>query len=129
MKSLSDIIAFNSKHPDKVKYGQKLLQASHATPGEANTASAGSLALRTTMGAQIDAVLGKDNLDAVIAPGASYANVGASAGYPTVIVPVGVAGTAATGVFFMGTAWSEAKLLRMAAAFEAGTRRRVPPTA
>ena len=28
----------------------------------------------------------------------------------------------------MGTAWSEAKLLRIAAAYEAGTHRRVPPT-
>jgi amidase len=128
VKSLSDIIAFNDKHPDKVKYGQKLLQASDAMPGEANTASAGSLALRTTMGAQIDAVLAKDSLDAVIAPGASYANVGASAGYPTVIVPAGVAASTATGVSFMGTAWSEAKLLRIAAAYEAGTHRRVPPT-
>ena len=129
VQSLSDIIAFNSKHPDKVKYGQKLLQASDATPGEANTASAGSLALRTAMGTQIDAVLAKDNLDAVLAPGASYANVGASAGYPTVIVPAGVNGNTATGVSFMGTAWSEAKLLRLAAAYEAGTHRRVPPTA
>jgi amidase len=128
VKSLSDIIAFNSKHPDKVKYGQKLLQASDATPGEANSASASSLALRTVMGAQIDAVLAKDTLDAVIAPGASYANVGASAGYPTVIVPAGVSGTSATGVSFMGTAWSEATLLRIAAAYEAGTHRRVPPT-
>jgi amidase len=128
VKSLSDIIAFNDKHPDKVKYGQKLLQASDATPGEANSASASSLALRTAMGAQIDAALAKDTLDAVLAPGASYANVGASAGYPTVIVPAGVNGTTATGVSFMGTAWSEAKLLRIASAYEAGTHRRVPPT-
>jgi amidase len=129
VKSLSDIIAFNSKHPDKVKYGQNLLQASDATPGEANTASAGSLGLRTTMGAVIDAALVKDNLDAILATGASYANVGASAGYPTVIVPAGlVSDRAPTGVSFMGTAWSEAKLLKIAAAYEAGTHRRVPPT-
>jgi amidase len=127
--TLSDIIAFNSKHPDKVKYGQKLLQASDATPGEANTASAGSLALRTTMGALIDGALAQDDLDAIIAPGASYANAGASAGYPTVIVPAGLmGGQAPMGLSFMGTAWSEASLLRYAAAYEAGTHRRVPPT-
>jgi hypothetical protein len=28
----------------------------------------------------------------------------------------------------MGTAWSEATLLRIASAYEAGTHRRVPPT-
>jgi amidase len=129
VKSLSDIIAFNDKHPDKVKYGQKLLQASDATPGEANSASAGALALRTTMGALIDGALAKDSLDAILATGASYANAGASAGYPTVIVPAGLVNDkAATGLSFMGTAWSEAKLLRIAAAYEAGTHRRVPPT-
>jgi amidase len=129
VKSLADIIAFNAKHPDKVKYGQKLLQASDAMPGEANSASVGSLALRTAMGAVIDGALTKDSLDAIIAPGASYANAGASAGYPTVIVPAGLVNQqSATGISFMGTAWSEAKLLRIAAAYEAGTHRRVPPT-
>jgi amidase len=129
VKSLADIIAFNSKHPDKVKYGQKLLQASDATPGEANSASAAALALRTAMGALIDGALAKDSLDAILATGASYANAGASAGYPTVIVPAGlVSEKTATGVSFMGTAWSEAKLLRLAAAYEAGTHHRVPPT-
>ncbi|MDT7573514.1 MAG: amidase [Actinomycetota bacterium] len=129
VKSLSDIIAFNDKHPDKVKYGQKLLQASDAMPGEANTASAGSLALRTAMGQVIDGALAKDSLDAILAPGASYANAGASAGYPTVIVPAGlVSEKTATGISFMGTAWSEAKLLRIASAYEAGSHRRVPPT-
>jgi amidase len=129
VKSLADIIAFNSKHPDKVKYGQKLLQASDATPGEANSASASALALRTAMGALIDGALAKDNLDAILATGASYANAGASAGYPTVIVPAGLVNDkTATGISFMGTAWSEAKLLRIAAAYEAGSHRRVPPT-
>jgi len=129
VKTLSDIVAFNTRHPDKVKYGQKLLQASDAMPGEANSASAGALALRTAMGALIDGALAKDRLDAILATGASYANVGASAGYPTVIVPAGLVNdTAPTGVSFMGTAWSEAKLLRMAAAYEAGTHRRIPPT-
>jgi amidase len=127
--TLSDIVAFNSRQPEKVKYGQKLLQASDATPGDATTASAGALALRTEMGGLIDGALAKDDLDAILAPGASYANAGASAGYPTVIVPAGMSGAAAvTGVSFMGTAWSEATLLRIAAAYEAGTHRRVPPT-
>jgi amidase len=129
VKSLSDIIAFNSKHPDKVKYGQGLLQASDATPGEANSASVSALGLRTAMGGLIDGAMAKDNLDAILATGASYANVGASAGYPTVIVPAGLVNDkTATGISFMGTAWSEAKLLRIAAAYEAGSHRRVPPT-
>ena len=77
------------------------------------------------MGALIDGALAKDSLDAILAPGASYANAGASAGYPTVIVPAGlISEKTATGISFMGTAWSEAKLLRIAAAYEGGSHRR-----
>lgn len=129
VKTLSDIIAFNSRNPAKVKYGQNLLQASDATPGERNTASVGALGVRTAVGALIDGALRKDNLDAIIGPGPSYANAGASAGYPTVIVPAGLVGEQSpTGISFMGTKWSEASLLRIASAYESGTHRRVPPT-
>jgi amidase len=129
VKSLVDIVAYNQQHTDKVKYGQKLLIASAAQPGSREAASAGSLALRTAMGASIEQALQADQLDAILAPGADYANIGASAGYPTVIVPSGLVNdTSPLGLSFMGTAWSEARLLRYAAAYEAGTHRRVPPT-
>jgi amidase len=127
--SLVDIVLYNQQHTDKVKYGQKLLIASAAQAGSREAASAGSLALRTAMGAASDQARAAADLDAIVAPGASDANIGASAGYPTVIVPSGlVDGTSPQGVSFMGTAWSEASLLRIAAAYEAGTHRRVPPT-
>ena len=129
VRTLSDIVAFNRKNPDKVKYGQTLLEASDATPGERNTASAGALALRTELGALIDGALLADDLDAIVAPGPAYANAGAAAGYPTVIVPAGLVSDAVpTGVSFLGTAYSEARLLRIAAGYEGGTHRRVPPT-
>ena len=127
--SLVDIVVYNQQHPDKVKYGQSLLIASAAQPGSREVASGSSQALRTAMGAAIDSALAADSLAALVAPGADYANIGASAGYPTVIVPSGLfKDTSPQGLSFMGTAWSEAKLLRYAAAYEAGTRRRVPPT-
>jgi amidase len=129
VKSLVDVMLYNQQHPDKVKYGQSLIIASAAQPGSREAASAGSLALRTTEGAAIDHALQADHLDAFLAPGANLANVGASAGYPTVIVPSGlVSDKQPQGLSFMGTAWSEARLLRYAAAYEAGTHRRVPPT-
>jgi amidase len=37
-------------------------------------------------------------------------------------------GSTPLGVTFMGTAWSEATLLRIGAAYEAASRLRVPPT-
>jgi amidase len=129
VKSLVDIVAFNEEHPDEVKYGQNLLIASAAQPGSREGASAASLALRTGMGAVIDRALEADDLDAFVVSGPGYANVGASAGYPTVIVPAGlVDDEAPVGLSFMGTAYSETALLAYAAAYEAASRKRVPPT-
>jgi amidase len=129
VKSLVDIVLFNQDHPDKVKYGQDLLIASAAQPGSAEAASASSLGLRTAMGAVIDQVLTSNDLDAFVSSGYDNANLGASAGYPSVTVPSGlVRDTTPLGVTFLGTAWSEATLLRVAGAYEAGSRLRVPPT-
>jgi len=81
------------------------------------------------MGAVIDQVLTSNDLDAFVSSGYDNANLGASAGYPSVTVPSGlVRDTTPLGVTFLGTAWSEATLLRVAGAYEAGSRLRVPPT-
>jgi amidase len=129
VRSLVDVVAYNQRFPDRVKYGQRLLVASAAQPGSREAASASSLALRTAMGAVIDRALAADDLDAFVVSGPDYANVGASAGYPTVIVPQGLAGDAdPVGLSFLGTAYSEDRLVAYAAAYEAATRRRVPPT-
>jgi amidase len=80
------------------------------------------------MGALIDRVLSDNHLQAYVSSGYDNANVGASAGYPSVTVPAGLAGATPLGVTFLGTAWSEATLLRIGAAYEAGTRMRIPPT-
>lgn len=127
--SLVDIVAYNQQHTDKVKYGQNLLIASAAQPGSRDAASEAALGLRTAQGANIDAGLLRDNLDGFVSSGYSLANLGASAGYPSVTVPAGlVRDLTPLGVTFLGTAWSESRLLRYAAAYEKGTQRRVPPT-
>ena len=130
VKTLSDVIAYNKRFPEKVKYGQNLLEASNLTPGSMLLAEPPAAVTRESSAAVIDAALAKDDLDAIVAPGPSYANVGAAAGYPTVIVPAGTVNddTVARGVSFLGTAFDEADLLRYAAAYEKATQRRVPPT-
>jgi amidase len=130
VQTLSDIVAYNAKHPDKVKYGQKLLQASDATPGNGVLATATALPVRTQAQAAIDAALAADDLDAIVDLGAGNANVGAAAGYPTVIVPAGYTGSAdtPTGLAFTGTGSSEARLLAYAYAYEQASHKRVPPT-
>lgn len=129
VKTIVDIAIYNQNHPDKVKYGQRYFLASAAQPGVAAAASAGSLALRTAAGAVIDKVLNDNHLDAYLGSGYDYANIGAAAGYPTVSVPMGlVHDTTPIGLTFLGTSFSEAKLLRLGAAYEAASLMRVPPT-
>jgi amidase len=128
VKTLADIIAFNAKHPDKVKYGQKLLQASDASPGLEPLATASAIPVRTQAQVAIDTALAADKLDAIVELGAGNANVGAAAGYPTVIVPAGYVASTPTGLAFTGTGLSEAKLLAFGYAYERVSHRRVAPT-
>lgn len=130
VKTLADIIAYNEKHPDKVKYGQKLLQASNATPGLGPLATVSAIPVRTQAQAAVDSALAADDLDAIVELGPGNANVAAAAGYPTVIVPAGYTGDGsnAEGLAFTGTAYAEGRLLAFAYAYEQISRRRVPPT-
>jgi amidase len=93
----------------------------------------------------IDAALGKDHLDALIAPTAGpaavidhlYSGVGvdeghfmmlaAAAGYPRVTVPMGQIHGLPLGITFVGTAWSEFRLIGLAYAFEQAAHARRPP--
>ena len=91
----------------------------------------------------IDSVMRLHRLDAVVAPTGSPAwpielingdhFLGASstpaavAGYPNVTVPMGNVYRLPIGISFIGTAWSEPTLLRLAYGFEQATRHRRPP--
>jgi amidase len=91
----------------------------------------------------IDAVMAKHKLDAIVAPTGSPAwpidlvngdhFLGASstpaavAGYPAITVPAGFVNGLPVGISFMGRAWSEARLIALAYAFEQATRHRQPP--
>ena len=91
----------------------------------------------------IDVALKKDNLDALIAPsmspawptdpingdhftGAGY-GAAAVARYPSVTVPAGRSHGLPLGITFMGTAWSEARLVELAYAYEQASKARTPP--
>ena len=52
----------------------------------------------------------------------------AVAGYPSLNVPMGHANSLPLGLLFMGTAWSEPRLLELGYAYEQRTRARKPPT-
>ena len=51
----------------------------------------------------------------------------AVSGYPSLTVPMGFVFGLPVGISFIGRAWSEATLIRLAHAFEQATRHRRPP--
>jgi len=131
IKDMNDLVVYNQQHTDKMKYGQSLIIASDATPGvyDEPSAIAGRTATITAARYAIDSVLRDNQLDAYLTPGANYANIGAAAGYPTVIVPAGLAGATPMGLGFLGAAWTERSLIGLAYDYERVSHRRMPPTA
>jgi len=91
----------------------------------------------------IDAAIAAHRLDALIAPTGSAAwptdlvngdhflggssTLAAVAGYPNITVPAGNLSGLPVGISFFGPAWSEAKLIGLAFAFERATRHRRAP--
>ena len=94
----------------------------------------------------IDATMTKFKLDALVAPtgapawlidlvngdssfasAASPSSVAAVAGYPHITVPAGSYRGLPVGMSFIGRAWSEPTLIKLAYAFEQATKHRKPP--
>lgn len=138
-KTLADVIAFNKANADKaLRYGQDLFLAAQATKGDLSELEYKSARAMDLMAAKehgIDAYMTEHRLDAVMFPGAIGSALAAKSGYPSVQVPGGFisgVGTKETpdyplGITFAGRAWSEAKLLRLAYAYEQASNARRPP--
>ena len=132
VKTLEDVIAYNSAHSDAaLKYGQVLALASQALDLYGNQPQyvadrATDLLLAKVQG--IDATMDSNNLTALVFPANNGAAIAAKSGYPSVIVPAGYISTSSPfGVTFTGKAYSEATLISLAYAFEQATRIRQPP--
>ena len=146
-RTLADLIAFNAEHANVEMpfFGQELFEKAAERGPLTEPAYLDALATcrRVSRTEGIDVVMDEQRLDALIAPSnapawrTDYANgdhcVGgnstpaAVAGYPNVTVPMGFAFDLPIGISFMGRAWSEGTLIRLASAFEQATRHRRPP--
>lgn len=147
VKSLKDIIEFNERNRKKEMpyFGQDLFVKSESagplTEKEYLDALAKNQQLTRTEG--IDAVMDKNNLDAIIGPtggpawitdlingdnfGGGCSTAAAVAGYPNISVPAGSIFGLPVGISFFGRAWSEPALIRIAYAFEQATKARQAP--
>jgi amidase len=133
-RSLADLIAYNQAHPDTMlRYGQALFLRAEATSGRLTDPEYLETRLRYRRWAReegIDRTLADHALDAILFPNNLGAGIAAAAGYPSITVPAGTTGEGEpVGLTFTGTAFSEARLIALAYAFEQATRLRRPPPA
>jgi amidase len=147
VSSLADLIDFNEKNRRKEMpfFGQEIFhQAEEKGPlTEKEYVDALALNQRLSRGEGIDSVMAEHRLDALVAPtgsppwtidlvngdhflGASSTPAAVS-GYPSITVPVGYSFGLPVGISFVGRAWSEPTLLKLAFALEQATKARRPP--
>ena len=147
VRTLADLIAFNKANAvrEMPYFGQELFEQANAKGPLTERAylEAREKARRLAGPEGIDAALKAHDLDALIAPsmspawltdpingdhftGAGY-GAAAVARYPSITVPMGESHGLPLGLTFMGPAWSEARLIELAYAFEQKTRARKPP--
>jgi amidase len=147
MKTLNDLIVFNEANREREMpyFGQELFLLAQAKGGldsdEYRNALAANRRLSRSEG--IDKALAEHKLDALVAPsgqpawltdfvkgdasGGGFTQAAAVAGYPHVTVPAGFVRGLPVGLSFVGTAWSEPRLIALAYAFEQASRARRPP--
>jgi amidase len=147
VKTLADVIAFNRAHQEREMgwFGQELFDKAEAYGGLDSKEYLDALAecRKAARDDGLDRVLKANRLDALIAPtggpawlidpvngdhsGAGFSSPAAVAGYPHLTVPAGLVRGLPIGLSFVGTAWSEARLLALGHAYEKATMARRAP--
>ena len=145
VKSMQELIEFNERHRERELpfFGQETLIEAQAKGPLTDQAylDAKDRCLKWSKG--IDALMDEHQLDAVVAPTGGPAHTldlivgdrglggsstfAAVAGYPNITVPCGDVFGLPVAISFFGRAWSEAKLIGIAHAFEQATKARKPP--
>lgn len=147
VRSLADIIAFNNAHAETVMphFGQESMIEAEAKGSLSDEPYLRALAdSKRISQSAIDGALETHRLDALIAPtggpawmtdhingdqwsGIYSSSPAAVSGYPSITVPAGEIAGLPIGVSFIGGAFSDARLIRLAYAFEQGGYQRQPP--
>jgi amidase len=146
-RMLADLIRFNRENADIEMpwFGQESFEAAEATDGRESIGYRAALARSRMLSRArgLDRVIGEESLDAIVGVAASppfaadplsgdrsivrNSSLSSVAGYPRITVPAGFIHNLPLGISFMGSAWSEARLLGLAYAFEQASGVRQPP--
>lgn len=147
VRTLAEIIAFNEEHAEEelLYFGQEHFLRAQETDSLANATYLAALEENRRLAGRegIDAVMDEYRLDALVMPTISLpcridlvngdhfaggcTQPAALAGYPGVSVPAGFIFELPFGITFMGRAYSEPTLIKLAYAFEQGTQVRRAP--
>jgi amidase len=147
VQTLEEIIAFNKRNPtaNLPFFGEDLLESAQAKGPltEPEYLEAKEKCRRLAAQEGLDVIMDEQRLDALVAPTTtpawkidlvngdalrgSSAKSAALAGYPLVTVPAGHVMGLPVGITFMGRAWSEPTLIKLAHAFEQATKARRAP--
>ena len=146
VKTLADVIAFNTANEKKAMpwFKQETLEKSETRGGLDSTEYQDALKKLLTTRTIIDDLLAQNQLDALSActsgvaccidlisgdyrTGPGFSGPAAMAGYPHITVPMGTVMGLPVGFSFVGSAYKEPELLKMAYAFEQVSKKRVAP--
>ncbi|HWE43267.1 MAG TPA: amidase [Gemmatimonadaceae bacterium] len=147
-RTLGALIEWNKAHAaDEMPYfKQEIMEMAEKKGSLSSAAYRKAMRAKLLAGPQgIDAVMKAHRLDALVAPtqgpaaltdlvygdpnqGGSFTSPAAVAGYPHITVPAGFVFGLPVGISFVGGAWSEPTLLKLAYSFEQATKARRPPT-
>ena len=145
--SLQELIAFNKRNADREMpfFGQDILVKAQSKGTLASKAYVEALAKcrRYSRTEGIDQIVRKHRLDAIVGPtggpawttdllngdhsSGGFTTPAAVAGYPHITVPAGFTHGLPVGLSFVGPAYSEPTLIKLAYAFEQATRFRKAP--
>lgn len=146
VKSLSDIIAFNKAHADKVMpwFGQERLENCESLGNLQTKKYLDALAARRKAQNIFNEFMKSQNLDAVCAPttglpasidlvngdaynGFYFGSPSAFTGYPHISVPMGIVNELPVGISFVAGAYKEPQLIAIAYAYEQASKKRSKP--
>jgi amidase len=146
-RSLDDLIAFNETHKNEEMrwFGQEIFYSAQKKKGLDDPQYIKALSELRSMVKEngVDRIFSLHHLDAIVLPtgapawttdlvngdhymGGSSSPAACSA-YPAITLPAGHVHGLPVGITFMGKAWSEPVLLKLACAFEYSTKQRTAP--
>lgn len=145
-RTLKDVIAFNEQHADIAMpyFKQEILQLCETMGDLESEEYKEALKKSTSSRSVISRLMEENNLDAICGittgpswcidlvngdydNGYSFSSPAAMAGFPHITVPMGFVHQLPVGISFMGLAWHEHELIKMAYAYEQASQNRRRP--